>query len=253
MKRFFKNLSLRQQFEKIIFLQYIQMAIIGLCIVSKYNLISTQSLSQTLIKLLIFFVFYNLYNKTLKMLYYSYWTFSFFALLNILNCLFEYYFFTNGENLFFLHLIALIIFCTQCYLLLSPVFYPQVRWWEYDFRYRGDLKVAIKHKNQVYPGRLTDLRRGAGCVIAFDHINIGEKVSFEIISLAKKLNLEAEIFSKREYTPGRGLHYGVKFRFPSFDDKKRFDQFSKYWKLYRGAKIRAKFQQLEVREDNVNL
>jgi ribosomal protein S1 len=67
------------------------------------------------------------------------------------------------------------------YFLSSPIYYPRVSWWEYDFRYRDDLKIEVKSFEDVIDARLTDLRRQAGCVAIFEELKIGQEIKVQVI------------------------------------------------------------------------
>ena len=58
-----------------------------------------------------------------------------------------------------------------------------VKWWIYDFRYRNDVKIIVYHfsdikKETKINGRLTDVRRGAGCITLFENFPVGESLGF---------------------------------------------------------------------------
>ncbi len=66
----------------------------------------------------------------------------------------------------------------EMYKLYGPIYYPLVNWWEYDFRFRSDVKVLVSLPDQaMVEGRLTDLRRKAGCVVLFDEMHVGDTLA----------------------------------------------------------------------------
>jgi hypothetical protein len=129
----------------------------------------------------------------------------------------------------------------EMYILLSPIFYPRVNWWEYDFRYRDDIKADVKIDEQSYKGRLSDLRREAGCLSCFEVLDIGATVDIE----AEGNNYKAEIMSRREYSLGRPLHYGIKFVSNSSEDKIKLRTLFSKWKSKKKVIMKKKFTKEE--------
>jgi hypothetical protein len=127
------------------------------------------------------------------------------------------------------------------YILSSPIYYPRVSWWEYDFRYRDDLRIKVKSGESEYEARLTDLRRYAGCVGLFEELKLGD----EIIVNAKiddvTMILRGQVMSKRRYLIGRPVIYGVMFKFDSRVNKKRYIQLVQMWKKEKNNKRKLKF------------
>ncbi len=183
---------------------------------------------------------YYLFTKTKKNLYYSFWTFAIVLALYFLIKMAQTPF---ASSLFILYLIALTVLGIEMYMLHSPIYYPIINWWEYDFRYRTDLKIQIKLDGKTYDGRLTDLRRNSGCVTSFEKITLGEKLHINFFEEWKTLNLECEVMSCRQYSIGRPYHYGVRFLLENNDEKYLFNEFCEFWKNKRRSKIRKKFTQ----------
>ncbi len=196
-------------------------------------------------KIVFFSAIYRYFYITLRELYYTFWTFSFFIIFYLVVGLFQSFFIYHSLALFYLYLTALTFLSLQAYVLSSPIYFPRVRWWEYDFRYRYDLKIKVRFAGDEYDGRLTDLRRGAGCVILFEHLSAGHFINIEVAGKFKNFNLKAEIVSKKEYTVGRGLTYGVKFHFDNPAMRKEFAHFSRYWKTDSLLRAKMKFKESE--------
>ena len=179
------------------------------------------------VKIVTVLFLYRLYFKTLKNLFYTFWIFSLFLIFYLLTGLTEgLWFFNDAPGPTFCYLLALLVLGLEIYLLNSPVYYPRVNWWEYDFRYRHDLKVYITFKGKQLEGRLTDLRREAGCIVLFDDLEVGE--SFILIiddndDDKKRKKLNVQILSKRDETIGRGIRYGVRFNFDTHEEKVLFN------------------------------
>src|SRR5690606_6656401 len=117
------------------------------------------------------------------------------------------------------------------------LFFPRVQWWEYDFRYRGDLKIKIKHNGVLFPARLTDLRRSEACVEAFEDLKIKEVCNIEIELDEKVFSINGEIKTKKQIIPGRPLRYGIKIDFISQDQRKNFYELEKLWKNQKKVKV----------------
>lgn len=183
--------------------------------------------------------YFVLLSRLLKRLYYSFWTFlALFAVFVVYKIL-GFPFWTMS---FVAFLAALILVAIQAYSLWTPIFYPIVSWWEYDFRYRDDLKVNISYKGDKSEGRLTDLRRGAGCVASFKNFKIGEELEIEPFDEVSHMEFKVEIMSKRKYSIGRPYNYGVRFQLDESGDDSLFRNFVKFWKSERKLKQKKKFK-----------
>jgi len=236
----FRNLGLKEEFEKISFLQHIHFGLVlsALFLELYYKVIGV----SVIFKLLIIVILYRLYYKTLSKLYYTYWSFSGFLILYCLMGLFQNSFGKGHDYLFYLYFLTLFVLLVQGYMLSSPLYFPRVRWWEYDFRYKGDLKIEVQHESEKHPGRLTDLRRGAGCVVLFYQVEIGEIIYIYASLGSDDISLKAEVMSKREYSIGRGTSYGVKIIFDNEEGKDQFEKLTKYWKEMTSFKLQLKFR-----------
>lgn len=196
----------------------------------------------TFIYLLVYFLSY----KALRSLYYSFWTFAFILFLynffSLALCLWN----PKLQSVGYFYALSLVLLLSELYGLFGPIYYPLVNWWEYDFRFRADLKVlAVLPDHAMVEGRLTDLRRSAGCVVLFDELSVGDMISIKTTGENHELRLielKAQVMSKRSPLPGRGNHYGVKFHFTKDVDHNAFRDFSAYWKRKRGLKMRMKLQ-----------
>jgi hypothetical protein len=146
------------------------------------------------------------------------------------------------------YLLAMGILVGQMYILLSPIYYPRVNWWEYDFRYRDDIKIRIQVKGakNFSEGRMTDLRRLAACVVSFEDFPLGEMFEIEIVGRNVSSKVHSQIISKRNYSLGRGNIYGVFFHFETTEEKYSFRRFSKLWVLETRKKRALKYNQTEV-------
>lgn len=193
------------------------------------------------VRLVFFLWFAKPYYKTIKERYYTYWTFSTLLFFHLLYKAYEQYFIHPHPHIGFLYLAALLILILKMYILSSPIYYPQVRWWEYDFRYRDDLKIDVKYDDIDAPARLTDLRRQAGCVAMFKELKLGQEISLSAKMGEESVVLRGIVMSKRRDIIGRPNIYGVQFKFDSRSNKKRYGQLEKLWKKQKASKKKMKF------------
>jgi len=173
------------------------------------------------------FIFYRLFFITKKELFYSFWTFSAILFLFLINkILFSSLPTMEIRLLYFLGLCLLGI---EVYILSSPIYYPRVSWWEYDFRYRTDLKVLITNEDIETDARITDLRRNAACVASFEEFKVGQEIEIKSDSyFSGKLKLE--IVSKRIYSLGRPYNYGVKFVLNTEGESEAYSDLLNLWR-----------------------
>ena len=154
---------------------------------------------------------FRFYFKALTHLYYSYW--------NITLLLGIYYLLSMLRNFFvlsdlFVGLLYVLSFCLlviSSYVLSSPLYYPRSHWWEYDFRFRADIKCWILIDGRKINGRLSDLRRGAACLELFESFPVGYSLDIYTKILDREFHLHSVIRSRKEPISGRSLIYGVKF------------------------------------------
>ncbi len=193
------------------------------------------------IRLLFFFYFAGPYYKTIKNRYYTYWTFSGMLFVYLLLKINEQFFLLHQNHIGFLYLMAIMILIAKMYILSSPIYYPRVSWWEYDFRYRDDLKITVKKNEDQIEARLTDLRRLAGCVALFEELKLGEEILINAQVKDESVTLRGQVMSKRRELLGRPLIYGIQFKFDSRTNKKRYGMLEKMWSHEKHSKRRSKF------------
>lgn len=184
------------------------------------------------------FFFYVLH-RLFKRLYYSFWTFAGITALFLLIKIFSQPFFSMS---FVAYATSLLLLGLLSYSLWTPIFYPIVSWWEYDFRYRDDLKIKVIYDEDKSDGRLTDLRRGAGCVASFKDFKLGDTFVIEPFDDLKDMKFKVEVMSKRKYSIGRPFNYGVKFLLEDSSAQSLFTNFVKFWKNERKIKLKKKFK-----------
>jgi len=199
----------------------------------------------TLVRFSVFILIYSWHFRIVKKLNYTYWTFSVVFIIYFSYKFFGHIFPPNFHKISAWYLLAIGILVGQMYILLSPIYYPRVNWWEYDFRFRDDIKIRIHLKGieKSVEGRMTDLRRLAACVVSFEDFPLGEMVDIEIVGRNVSSKVTSQIISKRYYSLGRGNIYGVFFHFDTNDDKYSFRRFRKLWVLETRKKRAAKYNQ----------
>ena len=193
------------------------------------------------IRLLFFLWLAKPYYSTIKHRYYTYWSFSTLLFFYLLFKIYEQFYILDNEHIGILYLISTLILVFKMYLLSSPIYYPVVSWWEYDFRYRDDLKISIKSGENEFAARLTDLRRQAGCVASFSELKLGEEIVINAALDEDNVLLRGVVMSKRRDVIGRPIIYGVQFKFDSKSNKKRYIHLERLWKKQKNNKRKMKF------------
>lgn len=129
------------------------------------------------------------------------------------------------------------ILIIELYLVLNPLILPLVSWWEYDFRFRADLKSIISNDGKETESRLVDFRRGKGSFHSFDEVPLGSKVNLKIETPENESGSELEgvILTKRHESLGRGHHYGISFSYNP-EQKDKLKHLQTIWNFERKAK-----------------
>lgn len=239
---FFKNQELRQEHNRVRYLHLTHFTFTVLSFLLELFYHTVSNYLFFIIKVVLIVSIYSFSYKTVERCLYGFWGFAFLLALYFLYGSIYHFSDPDQDILFFMYFLSLLTLISQCYLFYSPIFYPRVRWWEYDFRYRSDLEVNVHKEGKTFEGRLTDLRRGAGCVVLFESIPAGQNLELEGETFSGTFKISAEIITKREYCTGRGYTYGVKFMFENDLQRNKFDQFVKYWQINHKTRIQAKFE-----------
>ncbi|MFT6068771.1 MAG: hypothetical protein ACJAT2_002410 [Bacteriovoracaceae bacterium] len=226
MRIVFNYLKLKDDFNRLEVLHWGHFAFVLLGLT--FELTNGLGIMSWLISVALLSVFYKSFFTTKKELFYSFWTFS------TALALFIFYKVIFSECTSFesalLYLTGLSLLGVEVYILSSPIYYPRVMWWEYDFRYRTDLKVDIfSEATEKSESRITDLRRNAGCIASFEEIKPGTIIKVESPRYFKGI-LEVEIISKRIYSLGRPFSYGVKFCLNNPEEVSAYNDLLNFWK-----------------------
>lgn len=234
---------------------YLQMySMIMLLLALGYELILARELFNFsfIVKLFSLGLLYNFHFKTFYKLDLFYWIFSFIIACYQLWCFIFAIAGSSSYSLFYMYLTSNLALWLELYIMSSPIFFPRTLWWEYDVRYRSDLKIELEvhSSSQVesFVGRMTDIRRSAACVVLFQDLPLKKKIHIKTKHEDKIIELAAVVLSKREYSFGRGITYGVKFLLKTNEEKKLFKSFSQEWKTHRNKKLEIKLIDLKNNE-----
>jgi len=245
MKIDFSSLRLKREFDRIKLLNWVHFSlmVMGLILEMSYGFLGLVGT----FKLIVFVFIYRLYFKVIQNLYYSYWTFSVCLMFYFGIGFFQGLFFFEISIISYNYLLGMLFLFIEMYTLSSPIYYPMVKWWIYDFRYRNDVKIIVYHfsdikKERKISGRLTDVRRGAGCITLFNDFPVGESLLVLLKTDFRELDFKVEIVSKRETLMGRGVTYGVRFAFRSEEEKEGFKSFVENWQEEDLQKRKSRFK-----------
>ena len=143
------------------------------------------------------------------------------------------------------YLFCLILLGLSAWQISSPLYYPMVQWWEYDARFRPDIRIWVEMGDEGHRARLTDLRRGAGCVVMFHMVPVGTWFNVSTDVMAQKFGMRAQVVSRKEPILGRGYIYGVRFDTEDLEQRQRLKLLTNYWNESKKLKIRSKFDALK--------
>lgn len=235
------NLKFKSEFDKILAFFTLHA---GLFFCAKiYEYIRYEFSLISFIGFIIWCIFYRFYYRTIRFLYYSFWTMAGISIFAICTDMFSALQRYGDVSLFYFYFLSIVTLAFAMYFLYSPIFYPNVSWWEYDFRYRNDINTMVKVNDEdEKEGRLIDLRRGHGGLSFFGQLEVGDKIVLkpEYNELDKEFRVE--VMSKRQHSIGRPYTYGLKFHFDSSEEQKDFVKFQKFWQFERKHKKLSKFK-----------
>lgn len=235
------KLNLQNSYDKVKFLTIIQFFLVLVGFVSEALVTQSVLNFSFIFQLILLLASFNFYYSALVNLYYSYWNMSF---------IFGIYYLVSMSRNFLVvgHPFIGILFCASflllfiaCYIVSSPLYYPRFHWWEYDFRFRADIRCWVEVDGKQFRARLSDLRRGASCLELFCHVPVGHPIQVNVEILNQNFTLFAEVRSKREPIVGRSIIYGLKFVNNDLEQKQRLKFLSNYWNESKKIKIRNKF------------
>lgn len=235
------KLNLQNSYDKVKFFAILQFVFVLIGFVSEA--IFTQSVLNFsfIFQLILLLVAYNFYFSALSNLYYSFWNMSLIFAIYYLVSMSRNMLVLGNPMIGMLFFTSFIILGIACYIISSPLYYPRFHWWEYDFRFRADIRCWVEVDGQQFRGRLSDLRRGAACLELFNNISVGQPVQISVEILNQNFTLFSEVRSKREPIIGRSIIYGIKFINTDLEQKQRLKFLTNYWDESKKIKIRNKF------------
>ena len=139
---------------------------------------------------------------------YSYWMTSFIIVVFLLFKILVSYF-NEFDVLFYSYSFSLGCILLLAYELFNPLYFPILKWWEYDFRYKVEIKTFLIQKDEKIECRLFDVRREAFCLLSFKDLDIEEDVKLNYFQEGNN-EIYGKIVTKRETHIGRPKIYGVK-------------------------------------------
>lgn len=188
---------------------------------------------------------FNFYFRAQKNRNYAYWGISVAIFIYLMRAILQYTFIDYNVLILYFSFLSFIFLLINMYIMSSPLFYPRVQWWEYDFRYRGDLKATVISDKKEYNARITDLRRDAGCVELFESLNVDEMISLIIEFDDKKYKISGIVKTITELLPGRPLRYGIKIDLKEIATKRDFNELRRGWTDSKKVKLRKKFTTIQ--------
>lgn len=234
------RLNLQKSYDKVKFLTILQVVLVLIAFFTEALITKSMFYFSFIFQTALLLALYNFYYNALSNLYYSYWNLSMVLTVYYLVSLIRN--FANGYPMVaFIFCLALSFLFMACYIVSSPLYFPRVHWWEYDFRFRADIRCWVEIDNQQYLGRLSDLRRGAACLELFQHTVVGHPIQIHLEVMNQHFTLNAEVRSKREPIIGRSIVYGIKFMNFDLEQKQRLKLLTNYWRESKKIKIRNKF------------
>lgn len=235
------KLNLQNSYDKVKFLTILQFVFVFIGFVSEALVTQSVLNFSFIFQFIVLLVSYNFYYTALTNLYYSYWNMSLIFGVYYLVSLSRNFILMGNPTIGFLFLMSVGFLLMGCYIISSPLYYPRFHWWEYDFRFRADIRCWVEVDGKQFRGRLSDMRRGAACLELFNSMPVGHPILISVEILNQNFILYGEVRSKREPIIGRSIVYGVKFVNQDIEQKQRLKFLTNYWNETKKIKIRNKF------------
>lgn len=235
------KLNLQNSYDKVKFLTILQFFLVMIAFVAEAFYTRSVLNFSFIFQFILLIVAFNFYYNALSNLFYSYWNMSFIFGIYYLVSLSRNFLVLGNPVAGLLFLFSMGLLAISCYIVSSPLFYPRFHWWEYDFRFRADIRCWVEVDGQQFRGRLSDLRRGAACMELFKSMTVGDPIHISVQILNQTFTLFGEVRSKREPIIGRSIIYGIKFINNDLEQKQRLKLLTHYWKETKKIKIRNKF------------
>lgn len=176
---------------------------------------------------------------------YTFWGVSFVLGLYLVKNLLQFTFIDYNVLVLYLSFLAATFLGVNAYLMASPLFYPRVQWWEYDFRYKGDLKVEVDFEDEKKPGRLIDFRRSSAAIEMFEFVELGSDFTFSLTYGQSSFAFTGTVQTLRTIIPGRPIRYGVSLDLSTPEKKDAYLKMKKIWSMNNKVKLRRKFSDIK--------
>jgi len=209
------------------------------------------SLLYDLSTLIVSILFFKIHGKSLKGLFYSFWGLTFFFFCYAFFLLFKSVAFDQLLSTAVLYFCNIVILILICYFMSTPMYYPIFNWWEYDFRFRSDLKATFyltnnnpqqNYREQGSDCRLSDLRRGAGCLTSFMEFQIPSSGFLSCLVDDRLIEINVALTTISDAIPGRGNSYGIKFIVNNKEDKVTLSYLMDHWREEVNRKTEERFK-----------
>lgn len=235
------KLNLQNSYDKVKFLAILQFVFVLIAFVAEALVTRSVLNFSFMFQFILLLAAYNFYYSALSNLFYSYWNMSAVFAIYYLVAMGRNFLVLGNPMIGFLFLLSLGFLSISCYIVSSPLYYPRFHWWEYDFRFRADIRCWVEVEGKQFRGRLSDLRRGAACLELFNSMPVGQAIQISVEILNQNFTLFAEVRSKREPIIGRSIIYGIKFVNFDLEQRQRLKFLTNYWHESKKIKIRNKF------------
>lgn len=202
-------------------------------------------------ELVVLFFILRFYRYSHKNKNYAFWGYTVVLFFYILRHILHFTFIDHNIFILYIGFLTALFMAINCYVMSSPLYYPRIQWWEYDFRYRGDLKASILKDGDSFEARMVDLRRECMSVMAFDKLALGELISLEIPYGNQLFRINGDIKTIREDVLGRPISYGISIKLGTAEERKDYNKLLKLWSMHQKVNLRRKF--LEMKESKNEL
>lgn len=203
------------------------------------------------IELIFIFTVLRFYGRALRNRNYAFWGLSLVVTCYLVMNILQYTFIDYNIFILYIAFLSALFLGINGYMMSSPLYFPRIQWWEYDFRYRGELKATIEVNDEKTEIRVADVRRECISLLAFNQIRLGEEIKVEIPFGSRIFEVKGKLKTAREDIPGRPIRYGLKLDVAKEGDRKNYNELRKVWNMNKTANFRRKFADyLESKEAN---
>lgn len=205
------------------------------------------------IELTFIFVVLRFYGRALRNRNYALWGLSLVISIYLFMNILQYTFIEYNIFILYIAFLSALFLAINGFIMSSPLYFPRIQWWEYDFRYRGELKATLEKNDEKTEIRIADVRRECISFLAFNQMKLGNKVSLEIPIGERTFEVSGLLKTAREDIPGRPVRYGLKLNMSDEKSRREYTELRKVWNLKKKANIRRKFQDyIESKEEEKN-